>query len=184
MALMTCPECEKAVSEKAAICPHCGFPVQEYLKEAAKKERHAKRVLKRKFTDDELKEALDGKSEEAKDYVADGEKFERLVEQLEKALRRIPKIGEYAGDIACMVSIVRSYIKKEYTEIPLTSILGIVAALLYVVSPFDLIPDKIPIIGVEDDRQAILFALKMMRSDIEAYKKWRTTAEQSPTASN
>ena len=29
MALMTCPECTGKVSDKAVICPHCGYPIQD-----------------------------------------------------------------------------------------------------------------------------------------------------------
>jgi len=28
MALITCPECEREVSDKAAACPHCGYPIR------------------------------------------------------------------------------------------------------------------------------------------------------------
>ena len=28
MALITCPECAGTVSDKAFICPHCGYPIQ------------------------------------------------------------------------------------------------------------------------------------------------------------
>lgn len=28
MALISCPECEKSISDKAKLCPHCGFPMR------------------------------------------------------------------------------------------------------------------------------------------------------------
>ncbi len=31
MALMSCPECTEKVSDRAYWCPHCGFPVREYM---------------------------------------------------------------------------------------------------------------------------------------------------------
>lgn len=31
MALMNCPECEGKVSDKAKSCPHCGFPIEEFV---------------------------------------------------------------------------------------------------------------------------------------------------------
>lgn len=31
MALITCPECGREISDKAVACPHCGFPIQEHL---------------------------------------------------------------------------------------------------------------------------------------------------------
>lgn len=32
--LLTCPECQRQVSDKAAFCPGCGYPVAEILKKA------------------------------------------------------------------------------------------------------------------------------------------------------
>ncbi|MBN1254921.1 MAG: zinc-ribbon domain-containing protein [Deltaproteobacteria bacterium] len=29
MALVHCPECNKAISDKAAACPHCGVPLKK-----------------------------------------------------------------------------------------------------------------------------------------------------------
>ncbi len=29
MALIKCPECSGQVSDKALLCPHCGFPMRE-----------------------------------------------------------------------------------------------------------------------------------------------------------
>ena len=31
MALIQCPECEQSISDKAAKCPKCGYPIKEYL---------------------------------------------------------------------------------------------------------------------------------------------------------
>lgn len=31
MALITCKECGKEVSENASVCPHCGAPVEKYV---------------------------------------------------------------------------------------------------------------------------------------------------------
>lgn len=36
MALIKCPECEQAISDKALKCPKCGYPIQEYLNSKAK----------------------------------------------------------------------------------------------------------------------------------------------------
>lgn len=32
MALIKCPECECTVSDKAEICPHCGFSINNHLR--------------------------------------------------------------------------------------------------------------------------------------------------------
>ena len=33
MALINCPECAKEISDKASACPHCGYPIAEYIEE-------------------------------------------------------------------------------------------------------------------------------------------------------
>ncbi len=39
MALIKCPKCAKQISDKALVCPHCGFEVQKVLEEIHEKER-------------------------------------------------------------------------------------------------------------------------------------------------
>lgn len=125
------------------------------------------------LSEEDIIKALETNSDEAKSTISDEDKFERLIQRLEKKLAMIPYIGEYASDIASLVSLVRSYIKKEYTEIPLGTIISIVSTFIYIVSPLDLIPDAIPIIGHADDLFLLGFVLKLIRSDIIDYKKWR-----------
>lgn len=62
-------------------------------------------------------------------------------------------------DIISMYQLVESYVKREYTDIPLTSIISILAALIYVISPIDLIPDFIPGIGYFDDAAVVTLVL-------------------------
>jgi len=125
------------------------------------------------FTEEKLEKVLGTYSEEAKSTIEDEDKFERFVQRLENKLKQIPHIGEYLSDIACMVSLVRKYIKKEYTDIPLGTIISIVATLIYIVSPVDFIPDAIPLVGYFDDIFLLGWVLKLIHSDIEEYKKWR-----------
>ena len=126
------------------------------------------------FTDEKLRKALETNNEEAKSTINDEDKFEQLLQRLENKLKLIPYIGEYVSDIACMASLVRSYIKKEYTDIPLGTIISIVSTFIYIISPIDLIPDTIPMVGYIDDIILLKWVLKSIRSDIEEYKKWRT----------
>lgn len=65
--------------------------------------------------------------------------------------------------------------KKEYTEIPLGSILGILSAIIYIVSPIDLIPDAVPGgVGHIDDTAVLILCLKAgAEDDIKDYQNWR-----------
>ena len=125
------------------------------------------------LTEENLKTALESNSEEAKSTINDEDEFERLIQRLEIKLKLVPGIGKYISDIACMVSLVRSYIKKDYTDIPIGTIISIVSTLIYILSPADLIPDGIPGGGFLDDLILLSWVLKLIHSDIEEYKKWR-----------
>ena len=69
--------------------------------------------------------------------------------------------------------MVKSYIKKEYTAFPINTIVSIVALLLYWVTPVDIIPDKIPVLGKADDIYALTIVLRGVEKDVEAFKAWK-----------
>jgi len=128
---------------------------------------------KKLLSEQDIIKALENNSDEAKSTIDDEDKFERLIQRLENKLKLIPHVGEYMSDIVSLVSLVRSYIKKEYTDIPLGVIISIVSTFIYIISPFDLIPDVIPVIGHIDDLFLLGFVLKMIHSDIDEYREWR-----------
>ena len=51
--------------------------------------------------------------------------------------------------------------------------LPIVSTLIYIISPFDILPDTIPVVGYIDDIAILSWALKSINPDLEEYKKWR-----------
>lgn len=50
----------------------------------------------------------------------------------------------------------------------------LVIALLYLISPIDLIPDSIPVIGLLDDALVVGFALKQTATELERYRQHRS----------
>lgn len=125
------------------------------------------------FTKEEITKALAKNTKKAKNIIEDEDRFEKLVGQLEDVLKTIPGIGKYMTDISTMILLVRSFIRKEYTEAPMGSIVSIVAAMIYVVTPIDLIPDIIPFIGKLDDAAILGFVIANVHNDVKKYKKWR-----------
>ena len=99
--------------------------------------------------------------------------MEDLFQDFEKKLALIPKIGNRASDIAVMLSMIRAYAKKQYTDVSVTTILLAIAALIYVVNPFDLIPDYMLGAGQLDDAAALLLVLQAIHMDLDKYKKWQ-----------
>jgi uncharacterized membrane protein YkvA (DUF1232 family) len=55
------------------------------------------------------------------------------------------------------------------------TLIAIVACLSYIVSPVDLIPDILPIIGFGDDIAVAVFTCKILKNQIDKFKVWRKT---------
>ena len=127
----------------------------------------------RKYQERKLVNSLKKNMEGAKAYLDDDEKMEDLFQDFEKKLALIPKIGNRASDIAVMLSMIRAYAKKQYTDVSVTTILLAIAALIYVVNPFDLIPDYMLGAGQLDDAAALLLVLQAIHMDLDKYKKWQ-----------
>lgn len=47
MALFTCPECGNQVSDKAELCPNCGYPVIEFIAQEKNKIEQQNRIMKK-----------------------------------------------------------------------------------------------------------------------------------------
>ena len=106
-------------------------------------------------TEDDLKKVLDKRDE------------------IEGKFKENGPLGRFIADLKLLFSLVQDYVKGEYREIPYWSIAAIVAALLYVLSPIDLIPDVIPGIGYVDDGLVVATCLVMVEQDLHDYREWK-----------
>ena len=125
--------------------------------------------------DENVKKQFEVGKEKAKKLLDDEDKLEKLLQKMEKKLKVLPIVGGTFALVPAMISLVRSYVKKEYTEIPLGSILGIISAIIYIVSPIDLIPDFLPAgAGYIDDAAVLILCLKAgAEDDVKEYQNWR-----------
>ena len=123
---------------------------------------------------EEVVEVFEKGKKKAKKLLEDEDKLEKLLQKMEKKLKVLPVVGDTFSLLPAMISLVRSYVKKEYTEIPLGSILGIISAIIYIVSPIDLIPDFLPGTGHLDDAAVLILCFKAgAEDDIKDYQKWK-----------
>lgn len=125
------------------------------------------------ITKDNIMKILEKYQGKAKEFLKDEGKFDKLVQDFEKKLKVIPKIGPYVSDIACMISLIRSYIIGEYKKVPIVSLMAMICGILYAVNPFDLIPDTIIGAGYIDDMLVLTTVLALFSEDIKDYKEWR-----------
>jgi uncharacterized membrane protein YkvA (DUF1232 family) len=71
-----------------------------------------------------------------------------------------------------LTRLTKAWRNKEYTEVSYVTVFLSVAILLYFVSPIDLVPDFIPIVGGLDDVLLLGFLLKMIDKEIERFLTW------------
>ena len=105
--------------------------------------------------------------------IQDANKTEDFLREIEEKLKTIPKIGNALSNVPVLISLVRDFAKGDYKVPPIGTIVAIVAALLYLLTPIDLIPDMIPGVGYLDDAAVIGFCVKQISHDLDLYKLWR-----------
>lgn len=125
------------------------------------------------MTDLNAEVLLESNFSEAEEMIKDPDALEGFLRRLEEKLKTVPLAGDALSNVPVLISMVRSYANKEYPEIPLGTIVAIISALIYFLSPIDLIPDEIPVIGYADDAAVVLACLSMVQSDFDKYKAWR-----------
>ena len=128
---------------------------------------------KKEYSERKLKKSLEENKEKAKAFLNDDDKMETLFQEFEKKLKLIPKIGKRASDVAVLLSMLRAYIKKQYTDVSIATIIAAVAGLIYVVNPMDVVPEYVLGVGILDDAAILGIILQAMHMDLNKYKKWQ-----------
>lgn len=72
-----------------------------------------------------------------------------------------------------LVDLVSAYVQGDYRDISATTLVSVVAALLYFVAPLDALPDFLFGWGLLDDAAVISYVSAQVRTELEAFKQWR-----------
>ena len=118
-------------------------------------------------------EEIQKRFKKAEDLLKDDVRMESFLEKIEKKIKWIPFLAQEFKNNPTMVSMVRSYLRGNYTKIPKRTILAIVSALIYFLSPIDLVPDWIPLLGQLDDAIVIATCWNLVNKDVEDYRQWK-----------
>lgn len=129
--------------------------------------------LKFKFNEETSMYELEKNYKKAKKLLSNEDNVERFLIRLENKFKVIPFAGNMLSNIPLLISLIRKYVKKEYTDIPLGTVIAVLSALIYFVSPIDIFPDGIPFIGLFDDAAVMSVCWKLVKNDIDEYIKWR-----------
>ena len=115
-------------------------------------------------------------SNRAQRTAKDPRRLQKLLEDSKDKIGKLAKDDEKVkgilGVLRTFMRMIRAYLKGEYQVVPWKTLLLIVAALIYFVSPLDFIPDFIPITGFIDDVSIIVWVFSRIQKDIREFEAW------------
>jgi uncharacterized membrane protein YkvA (DUF1232 family) len=95
----------------------------------------------------------------------------RFVERPPWYARRTP--GHFRAKLRLLWMVLRDYANGSYRKVPWKAIAALAAAVLYVVSPLDLIPDVLVPLGFADDIMAVALTWGLVKRELREYCAWK-----------
>lgn len=93
----------------------------------------------------------------------------------EYVYKNLDKLPKDTGDLKLLINLFKDWYNGTYREIPWYSIAAIILGFLYLISPVDLVPDAIPILGQIDDAVVIRWILThIAKQDLNKYRQFKT----------
>lgn len=132
--------------------------------------------IRKKLTKEKIKKQIDKFSEKAKELIDNPEKVSTVLEKaisLCDDMGKIRIIGKHFREASLVCNMLNDYICKRYTKIPSATVITLLAAVLYFISPIDIIPDFLPLIGHLDDMMVFAFVRDAAKAYLKKYEKWK-----------
>ena len=103
-----------------------------------------------------------------------GKTLNKIQEGFAKAEGNKSALGNVWEQLQLLFSLAKDYTSGAYTAIPKTTMISVLAALLYFISPLDLVPDFLVGLGFLDDAVILGFVFKKVSQELEKYQAWKT----------
>lgn len=82
-------------------------------------------------------------------------------------------LGSFFRRIFLIIPFFVDTLRGRYTGISFSKLILFLLAFLYLLSPFDLLPDFIPFSGILDDLLLLFFFLQKLLREVGIYEEWR-----------
>ena len=92
---------------------------------------------------------------------------------MQKKIIRLGLLTRLFQDLKLLFPLIKDYWKGTYRNVSAKSIIIFIAALAYIISPIDLIPDYIIGFGQIDDAVILGLALNFLETDLAKYREWK-----------
>jgi uncharacterized membrane protein YkvA (DUF1232 family) len=112
----------------------------------------------------------------AEGYIKQPTRLKKLLTDAYAKASEKKELGTLAHEawetLQSLFRLIKLSISGEYTELPATTVVGAVAVLIYFMSPIDLIPDFIPVLGLLDDMALVAWFSTSIKHELDKFHAW------------
>ncbi|WP_375416218.1 DUF1232 domain-containing protein [uncultured Hymenobacter sp.] len=116
----------------------------------------------------------------AEAYIQQPTRLKQLLTDAYQKASEKNEVGTLAHEawttLQSLFRLVRAAASGEYTGVPGTTIAAAVAVFIYFLSPIDLIPDFIPVLGMLDDVALVAWFSTTIKHELEKFADWETSS--------
>lgn len=110
---------------------------------------------------------------QAEKLLNNGAKLNKILEKgVKKAKEENNALSGFFDDLQKLFRMLKAYITGQYKDFSVSTIVYIIAGVIYFVNPFDVLPDFIVGIGFIDDATVIAFVIKKIQSELTSFTLW------------
>ncbi len=107
----------------------------------------------------------------------------RLGAVLKQVRDKLPSLGggrlaQLAEDLKIVLDLVAAWFSGDYRQVSNKTIVILLAALLYFVTPLDVIPDFLFGWGLLDDAAVLTYVVKLLHGELQTFRQWQKAKEQ------
>lgn len=126
----------------------------------------------------------------AEGYIKQPTRLKELLTDAYKKASEKNEVGTLAQEawetLQTLFRLIKAAVSGEYTGVPTATVMAAVAVLIYFLSPIDLIPDFIPVLGLLDDVALVAWFSTTLKTELDKFHEWEQTrpqlAEPAPAA--
>ena len=115
----------------------------------------------------------------AEGYIRQPTRMKTLLTDAYKKASDKNDVGTLAHEawetLQTMFRLIKASMAGDYTGVPGTTVAAAVAVLIYFLSPIDLIPDFIPVLGLLDDVALVAWFSTTLKGEMDKFQEWETT---------
>ncbi len=115
----------------------------------------------------------------AEDYLQKPTRMKQLLNDAYTKASEKKDLGSLAHEawdtLQTMFRLIRSSVAGEYTGLPNSTVIAAIAVTIYFLSPIDLIPDFIPVLGLLDDVALVAWFSTTIKEELDKFAEWEKT---------